>query len=398
MRGHIRKRSKSAWTIVLDVGTDAVTGKRKQRWIAVRGTKREAEARLVELLHRVEEGEFVEPSNVTFGEWLDKWLEIAVTGKKAPRTEERYRGLINRHIKPTLGGIPLQKLNAVAIESFYAMKAKEKRPLASATLQLVQTVVHSALASAERKRYVTRNEAKLVDGKPRASRDTHELIKANCWDAEEANTFLATARKAGPRPAAFYQLAIETGMRKNELCGLKWEDVNLDAGRVTIVRQLVRPGKEPVFGPPKGSKPTRPAIRGVDISPETAEFLRELKRHQAEAKMRNRTAYRDNGLVFTKEWTDMSRKTDSLGDPLQSNNLGQREFAKLLEASGMRRIKFHGLRHTAATLMLQEGVPPKVVAERLGHRSVTITMEIYAHALPSAQKDAAARMGALLRG
>ena len=94
----------------------------------------------------------------------------------------------------------------------------------------------------------------------------------------------------------------------------------------------------------------------------------------------------------------MSQKTESLGDPLQSNNLGQREFAKLLKASGVRRIKFHGLRHTAATLMLQEGVPPKVVSERLGHRSVTITMEIYAHALPSAQKDAAARMGALLRG
>lgn len=397
MRGHLRKRAKRSWTIVLDVGTDD-KGKRKQRWIAVEGTKRQAEAHLAETLHRLKTGDFVEPSKVTFGEWLERWLKLAVTGQKAPRTEERYRDLVRLHITPGLGHVLLQKLNAEAIEAFYADKRNEEKPLGEATLQLIQTIIHSSLASAERKRYVPRNEAKLVDGKPRASRDTHDTIKANCWEASEANTFLATARKAGPRPAAFYQLAIETGMRKAELCGLKWEDVELDAGRVTIVRQLVRPGKEPTFRPPKGSKPGRPAIRGVDISPETVAFLRELKRHQAEAKMRNRTAYRDNGLVFTKGWTDMSKKTDCLGDPLQSNNLGQREFAKLLKASGVRRIKFHGLRHTAATLMLQEGVPVKVVSERLGHRSVTITMEIYAHALPSAQKDAAARMGALLRG
>ena len=122
--------------------------------------------------------------------------------------------------------------------------------------------------------------------------------------------------------------------------------------------------------------------RHLDISPVMVELLQELKRYQAEVKMANRTRYRGHGLVFKKEWTDMTKKTDCLGDPLQQNNLGQREFARVLKAAKVRPIKFHGLRHTSATLALSAGVPIKAVQERLGHRNITITMDVYAHALP----------------
>lgn len=396
MRGHICKRSERSWTIILDVGSklDPETSlmKRNQQWISVKGTKKQAEAKLAELLHRVEEGDFVEPSRVTFGEWLEKWFSTAIEGKKGRRTIERYRGLLDLHIKPILGTRSLQKLTATELEGFYASKAKGEKPLSASSLQLIHTVIHSALAAAERKRLVKRNEAKLVDGKPQR-RDDHEDIKANCWEASEARAFLAVARKAGARPGAFYTVAIETGMRKAELCGLQWQDVDLEACRLTVMRQLAKAGKNPVFGPPKTGEP-----RTIDISADTVELLRELKRHQAEVKMANRTVYRDHGLVFTREWADVTKKTDSLGDPLLQNNIGQREFAKLVKAAEVPPIKFHGLRHTSATLALSAGVPIKVVQERLGHKNITITMDIYAHALPSMQREAASRIGSLLRG
>jgi integrase len=252
--------------------------------------------------------------------------------------------------------------------------------------------VHRALDSAERKRFVERNQARLVDGKPRAKRE-HDDVLENVWEAEEAKRFLEVARKSGPQPAAFYTLALETGMRKAELCGLKWEDVDFGACIVRVVRQLVRSGKEPTFKAPK----SRSGIRTIDVSPETAQLLAEHKRHQAELKMANRTVYRDNGLVFAKEWADVTKYGVVIGDPLQMNNLGQREFAALMKEAGVRPIKFHGLRHTSATLALKAGVPVKVVAQRLGHAKTNITLGIYAHALPSMQKEAAARLSSLLR-
>ena len=114
--------------------------------------------------------------------------------------------------------------------------------------------------------------------------------------------------------------------------------------------------------------------------------------------MRNRVAYQDLGMLFAKEWGDLHGREDSLGLPLQSNNLGQREFARVLKAANVKRITIHGLRHTCATLLLKAGVPPQVVAQRLGHKRIEITLGIYAHALPSMQQDAARRLGALLHG
>ncbi len=155
----------------------------------------------------------------------------------------------------------------------------------------------------------------------------------------------------------------------------------------------MRTGKEPTFKPPKSKSGTRT----IDVSPEVAELLAAHRRHQAEIKMANRTVYRDHELVFAKEWADVTKHGVVIGDPVQMNNIGQREFARLVEASGVRPIKFHGLRHTSATLALKAGVPVKVVAQRLGHAKTDITNDIYAHALPSMQKDAAAKMASLLR-
>ena len=136
----------------------------------------------------------------------------------------------------------------------------------------------------------------------------------------------------------------------------------------------------------------------MDLATETVTLLREHKRHQAELKMRNRMKYQDHGLVFTKEWGELSGGRDYLRLPLQANNIGEREFLRIIKAADVHRISIHGLRHTSATLLLKAGVAPHVVQQRLGHKRIEMTLGIYAHALPSMQQDAARRRGALLHG
>jgi integrase len=215
--------------------------------------------------------------------------------------------------------------------------------------------------------------------------------KAYCWEAEEARRFIAAAKELGPQPAAFYILALDSGARKGELCGLKWADIDLESGTIAIVRQLIKPGPGPVFGPLKGGE-----SRTISIAPETMALLRKHKAHQAELKLANRHHYHDYSLVFAKEWEHLQRHGDTLGHPLQMNNLGQHEYRRIIKAAGVRPIKFHGLRHTCATLLLQTGVSIKVVQARLGHKRIEMTLNIYAHALPSMQQDAAAKLASLL--
>jgi len=138
--------------------------------------------------------------------------------------------------------------------------------------------------------------------------------------------------------------------------------------------------------------------RTIDITPSTVQLLKAHRSHQSEIKLKNRPTYHDHELVFAKEWRDLGRKHDVLGEPLQINNLGQREYRRLIKAADVRPIRFHGLRHTCATLMFQAGVPVKVIQERLGHKRIEMTLGIYAHVLPSMQQDAASRLGALLHG
>lgn len=381
MPGSIVKRG-SSWAVVIDLPRlyDPETGKsrRRQKWITVHGTRQDAENKLAEILVDLSRQQFVEPSTVLFGAWLDEWLETAVKPPAcAPRTYERYRSAVDRHIIPALGAIRLQQLRTADIQRYY-----RRAGLSPSTLALHHSIVHGALQAAVQQGLVARNVAELVAAKPRRSRAPNDDARENCWTAEEAKLFLAAARAAGPRQAAFYTLALDTGARKNELAALRWDDVDLDRCLVTISRQLLRgPSTRPAFGPPKNHKP-----RTIEIAPGTATLLRQWKVRQLEEKMANRQFYQDFGLVFTDEY----------GLPLRTSSLGQREFAQLIKAAGVKRIKFHGLRHTCATLLLQAGVPAKVVQERLGHKSIEVTMNIYSHVLPSMQREAAAKLAGAL--
>jgi integrase len=393
VRGSITQRSPGSWSLILDLGhelnPETGTLQRKQKWHTFRGTKKDAQAKLTELLRAVNRGEYVETSKLTFGEWLTEWLDKAIKPPaKRLSTYRTYHHVIEDQVKPAIGMIRLQALKATDLKRYYT----DQQKLSPATLAQHHAILSAALKAAVLDGLVTRNVASLVIGKPRAEL-SHDAVIQNCWEAEEAQTFLVTAKAAGPQSAALYALALDSGARKNELCGLQWPDLDLDKGTATFVRQLVTTGRYPVFGPVKNGTP-----RTVDLATETVELLKTHKRAQAELKMRNRTVYQDHALVFAKEWGDLHGRQDSLGLPLQSNNIGQREFASLLKAAKVKRITIHGLRHTSATLLLKAGVPPQVVQQRLGHKKIAITLDIYAHVLPSMGQDAAQRIGALLHG
>jgi|CXWL01.1.fsa_nt_gi integrase len=384
MRGHLFQRYPGSWTIVLDVGriVDPLTGrtKRVQKWKTIRGTKKEAQAELATMLHNLNRGQVISPSKMTLAEWLVEWLNSAIKPHKRLRTYETYHSVITQRLTPALGHYRLSDLRASHIQAYY-----QSSTLAPATLQQHQAILHHALKSAVMQDLIPRNAASLVIGKPR-QREGHETLTQNCWEAEEAKRFLDTAKAGTIQQAAFYSLAIDAGARKAELCGLKWPDLDVEKKTLSIVRQLVKVGKvdqAPVFGPPKNGK-----SRSIDLDERTVELLRRHRAQQAAQRLLLGTSYQDHGLIFARDF----------GRPLTMNNLGEREFARLIESAKVRRITFHGLRHTCATLLLQAGVPVKVVSERLGHKRIEITLNVYAHALPSMQQEAAVKLGRLLHG
>jgi integrase len=379
MQGSLSKRSKSSWTIRLTFGrkVDPKTGKSKveQKTITVRGTKKEAEAKLAELLNQYNQGDYIEQSNLTTGEWLGKWIDVYVKNsrKKRLRTIETYEGVVRKHLIPAFDKIPLQKLSAGHIQHYY-----NSSTLSSSTLQQHHNILHQALkVAAVNERLININPAEFVVEKPVAKKD----LEMRVWDEVEVRKFLLAAREAGIHEEALYTLAIETGMRKGELCGLKWEDVDLVARRLAVKRTLIRASTEPILGPPKVGR-----SRAVAISPQTASLLKRHRAKQNELKLSLGDGYVDQDFVFAKE----------NGGPLQINNFAQRSFAKLIEKAGVPKIRFHDLRHTCATLLLSQEVNPKIVQERLGHSDISMTLNRYSHVTPTMQDKAAQILGDVL--
>ena len=376
MRGYLRKRSKSSWTITLTLGrkVDPKTGKSKvnQKTITVRGTKPEAEAKLAELLNQYNKGEYIEPSTLTTGEWLQRWIDMYVKNsrKKRLRTIETYESVVRRHLIPAFDKVPLQKLSAGHIQHYYNTSS-----LSSTNLHQHHNILHQALKVAVvNERLLNINPAELVVEKPVANRN----LEMNVWDEVEVRKFLLVAREAGIQEETFYTLAIETGMRKGEICGLKWEDVDLVARRLAVKRTLLRASPEPILGPPKVGR-----SRAVAISPQTSGLLKRHRIKQNELKLSLGDGYVDQDFVFTKE----------NGGPLQINNFAQRSFAKLIDEAGVKKIRFHDLRHTCATLLLSQEVNPKIVQERLGHSDISMTLNRYSHITPTMQDKAAQLLG-----
>ena len=311
----------------------------------IRGTKRDAETKLAELVHAANRGELVESRKLTLGTWLQTWLETAIKPPhRSPKTYATYKSVITLHFTPALGPVRLQSLQPTHLQHYYQTSS-----LAQRTLAQHHAILHVALQAALKQGLVSRNVAELVMGTPRPGGD-QAGAQIKYWTREEALRFLAVVPSCGPQVTALYHLALDSGARRGELCGLLWQDIDLDRKQVSIMRQLTRAGASPQWGPPKNGQP-----RTVTLSQQTVELLRAHKAHQAQVKLANRHIYQEYGLVFAKDWWGVRTHGRTLGQPLQVTAIGQAAFKRLIALSGVTRITFHGLRHTCATLLLQNG-------------------------------------------
>jgi integrase len=299
-----------------------------------------------------------------------------------PRTFVSYKLNVETHIIPRLGHFRLQGLSPLHIKSFYAdLLADGRRDggggLSPRTVQYIGTILGRALRDAESQRLIQRNPAAAVR-KPKPSSRKGSI---NTWTSDELRRFLGAIEDERIFPALL--LAATTGLRRGELLGLTWRDADLDASRLRVVQALVVVGAELRLSPPKRES----SVRSIALDPTTVEVLHRWRNRQREERLAWGPAYNDQDLVFSRED----------GSPINPDWLTRR-FASLVGRVDVPSIRLHDLRHTHATLALQANVHPKVVAERLGHSSVMITLDTYSHAIPSLQAEAAERVAGVVFG
>ena len=381
MQGHLRKRSKDSWTVVVELGRDAVSGQRRQLWRTVKGTKRDAEALLVQLLSQRDSGVDVLPGKLTLGDYLERWLADYVEPNLAPKTVRSYTDIVRRHLTPALGSIPLSKLRPQHLQTYYARALRQGRLDGKGALSPNSVLHHhralrAALRQAVKLQVIVQNPCDAVQP-PRLER-----VEMKALSPQEARQLLTAADNTSYGP--LIRTALMTGLRQGELLGLRWSDLDLDAG-VLRVQQTVQwlPRQGFVFRPPKTAK----GRRSLPLSPETVQTLRQARLGQVQERLQLGPSYQDFDLVFA----------TVTGAPIDPSNL-RKAWLSIVETADIEYLSFHGLRHSHASLLMQQGVNPKVVSERLGHSGIGITLETYSHILPGIQEEAVARLDDLLKG
>ncbi len=343
MQGHIRKRGKGSWTVVVDLGRDPASGKRRQLWRSVAGTKKEAEALLVQLLHQKSTGIDAPPGRITVAEYLQQWLTVYALPNTAPTTSRRYEQLIRVHLIPTLGNLPLAKLRPLHIQDAYQRILSTG--LSARTVLQCHRVLRKALQHALQWQILTRNPADAVEA-PRPGR-----YEVPALSPQQVRDIIAAAEETPY--GALVHTAVLTGLRLGELLGLRWQDVDLKAGLLQV-RQTCQwlPRQGFIFRQPKSYR----SARSVALSNVTVAVLRQHRIRQIEHRLTCGLTHQEDVLVFT----------STLGRPVHPATLSG-AWRRLAKSAGLAHLRFHDLRHAHASLLLQQGVHPKIVSERLGH-------------------------------
>ena len=378
--GSITQRKDGRWQGSLQVGYDLETGRPKRKYF-YGITRKEVQAKMAELIPQVTAGTYREPAKLTVAEWFTTWLNDYMKMSLRLTTWESYRYQVDGHIIPALGHLRLPQLQTAHIQRLYNEKLKGGRldgkpgGLSPKSVKYIHTVIHSALEQAKREGMITINPSDAVSLPKQKSPEIKYL------DTAEAAIFLATAKES-KHFAAFF-LALNTGMRRGELLGLRWQDLDLETGQLTVKQGLVRvSGQGLVLQEPK----TALSKRVINLAPAVLQVLKEHKKKQAEARLMAGGAYDEKGLdlVFCNE----------LGEPICPRAF-TRVFERLVKKAGLD-VTFHGLRHTFATIALEQGVDVKTIQETLGHHSAAFTMDVYSSVTAKMRREAADKVGDLL--
>lgn len=361
MRGHIDSRGKGTWRIRWEAPRGA-DGRRRYRGETIHGTKKEAEGVLRDRLREQERGGYVEPSRETLSEYMERWLQTYAASNCAPRTVQGYRQYVRCYVNPSIGGVRLQALQPTHVQGLYADLLK--RGLSSTTVVQLHRIIHEALAHAVKWELCLRNITDAVSP-PKIVRK-----EAPVWDDEIVGRFLDVSKST--RYDGFFRLALLTGMRRGELAGLRWSNVDLVSGRILVLETRGwLTGQGIVTGKPKTAR----SARSIVLDDDAVELLHNIKGRQILGG--NQSEY----VLTAPE-----------GGPVDPNEASH-AFHKLVKKARLPHLTLHGLRHVQATRLLQRGVNPKIVSERLGHSTVSITLDVYSHVLPGLQESAIRDLG-----
>ena len=377
MRGSTRKRG-GTWTALWDLPPDPKTGERRQTSKGGFPTRKAAEAHLATVVGQVNTGTYVPPAKMTLAAYFERWLDVQRTRLK-PSTHESYAAVLRGRVVPELGSTPLERVTTADVDALYAKLLREGRAdgkggLSARSVRYTHTVMRRAFRDAVRKRLIAVDPTDAADP-PSASAAKAPTMRT--WSGEQVGAFLAAL--LDDRLFAAWRVAASTGMRRGEVLGLRWRDVDLDAAYASVTQTLIEGKGAPRLSTPKGGRG-----RSVALDAETVAALREHRRAQLAERMLIGPGWADNDLVFCRED----------GSPIWPRTFS-RAFARHAKAAGLPTIRLHDLRHSWATLALGAGVHPKLVQERLGHATISITLDVYSHALPAMHEDAAAKVAAL---
>lgn len=390
MAGQIIKRGDKTWVVRIFTGRDA-NGKRSYQNKTIKGNKKDAEAYLSKTLTAISTGMFVDTSPLTVDEYLDRWLQTAAKPRLRAHTFVHYAELLTRYVRPAIGKKRLSDVRPLDIQALYShmtapklKKEDEPQPgvtyglgLSARSVRYTHAVLSSALKQAVKWLMLSQNPAASVD-LPRATRKEMKALTP-----DEAGRFLTAASE--DRLSVLFSLAITTGMRPEEYLALQWKDIDLEKGIATVQRALVwnRKGGGWTFTAPKTAR----SRRAIPIPASVVRALISHKRRQAEARLKVGADYQNYELVFaTRE-----------GTPIIPRNLLSRHFKPILKRAKLSdSIRLYDLRHTCATLLLSANEHPKIVSERLGHASITLTLDTYSHVLPSMQQAASEKLEGIL--
>jgi integrase len=435
MRGSVVKKG-GQWYVKVELDPDPATGRRRQKWHSGYPTRRAAERARVDLLSKLDRGEYVEPSHQDLAGFLADWLR-AIEPTVRASTYESYSRNVRNHVIPQIGRIRLAKIDAGVLNGLYAyLLSSGRRPssrmgngysteVVSRALDL-RRKGHSLAATAEQLRlefaeagHITKDTlASLLRRaagestgtrspglSPRTVSYVHTILHrafkdavrwgrlarnpadaadppragqrsggVDAWDATTLRAYLDASNAAGDRMHALWVLLAMTGMRRGEALGLRWADVDLNARRVRVVQTITQTSGTVVVGEPKTSR----GRRAIALDASTVAVLRDHRRRTLEERLLVGSDFDDHNLVF--------HQPD--GRCLRPDAVSA-TFLRRVSQYGLPRLTLHGLRHTWATLALERGIHPRVVQERLGHSTVAITLGVYSHVAPTLHDEAA---------